>query len=179
MRDTLDPQWYALRVMPQREYVVAYLLRKQGNATFIPTEVRTHKRSSYSKGKAEFAVPVIPGIVFAGFPAEPAWYDVLQLDLILGPIGMDGKPWRLDFIELLEFFSGVSDGCMVYDDGLRLIHIPGRTPVRTLTTRAKTISPRKRPKRAKRPSGDRYAPVQPPPAQIADFLSRHVYGGTV
>lgn len=178
MRDTQDPQWYALRVMPQREYVVAYLLRKQGNATFIPTEIRTHKRSSYSKGKAEFAVPVIPGIVFAGFPGEPAWYNVLKLDLILGPIGMDGKPWRLDFLELLAFFSGVSDGCMVYEDGLRLIHIPGRTPVRSLTTRTKTISPRKRAKRVKRPSGDRYAPVQAPPAQIADFLSRHVYGGS-
>lgn len=173
----VDPQWYALRVMPQREYVAAYLLRKQGCATFIPTEVRSHKRSSYAKGNADFAVPIIPGVVFTGFPTPPAWYDILRNDLILGPVGMDGKPWRLDFVRLLSFFSGLDDGCMVLDDGLRLIHIPGRNPVRALTTRAKTISPRKR--QPKKPGNRRDAvPVQRPTAKQADFLSRFVHGGT-
>lgn len=172
MTDT-DPQWFALRVMPQQEYVVAYLLRKQGCATFTPTEIRSHKRSSYSKGKADFATALIPGLVFAGFPGEPAWFNVLKNTLILGPIGMDGKPWRLDFLELLTFFSGINDGCMFIDkDGLRLIHIPGRTPVRALTTRAKTVSARKRAKRPKK------VQVQPPSASV-DFLARFVHGGTV
>lgn len=176
--DEIDPQWYALRVAPQKEYVVAYLLRKQGLATFTPTEIRTHKRSSYSKGKAEFAVPVIAGCVFVGFPAAPAWYTVLQNDLIWGPIGMDGRPWRLDFPKLLRFFSGVNDGCMIFDRGLRLIHIPGRAPVRSLMTRTKTISKRKRhPSVTKRQVGRPSAQVQLPTRQHADFLSRFVHGG--
>ncbi len=178
MKDSFDPQWFALRVVPQREYVVSYLLRQQGNATLIPTEVRTHKRSSYSKGKVEFAVPIIPGIVFTGFPTAPAWYDVLRNDLILGPIGMDGKPWRLRIQELMHFFTGVSDGCMVMDDGLRLIHIPGHPPVRALTTRVRTISARKRkPKARLEVDGD--VPVVAPPKRHADFLSRFVHGGQV
>lgn len=179
MRDTIDPHWYVLRVMPQREFVVAYLLRKQGMATFIPTEVRTHKRSSYSKGKVEFAVPIIPGCVFAGFPGEPAWYDLLRNDLILGPVGMDGRPWRLDFVRLLRFFASQNDGCMVMDEGLRLIRIPGRTPVRALTTRARTISPRKRkPKDRNIEKAADAIPVQVAPQQYADFLSRFVHGGS-
>lgn len=169
----IDPQWYALSVVPQKEYLVGHLLERQGLATFIPTEIRTHKRSSYSKGKAEFAVPVIPGVVFVGFPVAPAWYNVLRIDLIRGAIGMDGRPWRLDFVRLLKFFSGVNDGRMVFDDGLRLIHIPGRKPVRALTTRTRTISQRKRKAAA---SADA-VPVEKPHRR-ADFLSRFVYGGS-
>jgi hypothetical protein len=177
MRD-IDPQWYALRVVPQKEYVVGYLLRRSGMATFIPTEIRSHKRTSYAKGKADFAVPLIPGIVFAGFPSAPAWYDVLSNGLILGAIGADGVPWRLDFLRLLRFFSGVDDGCMVIDeDGLRLIHIPGRPPVRALTTRVRTISKRKR--EPEKPAADRNEmPVVKAPRKHVDFLSRFVHGGT-
>lgn len=183
MRDAIDPQWYAIRVMPQREYVVAYLLRKQGNATFVPTEIRSHKRSSYSKGKADFAVTEMPGIVFTGFPGPPAWYNVMRNHMILGPISLtsNGEPTRLDFLELMRFFSGVHDGCMFIDDeGLRLIHIPGRPPVRALTTRAKTVSQKKRPRSAPKQHQSRTVPATvPPPRKYADFLSRFVHGGTV
>lgn len=169
---TFDPQWYALRVLPQREYVVAYLLRKQGFATFVPTEIRSHKRSSYSNGKAEFAVPLIPGYVFTGFPSEPAWYDILQNDMIIAPEGMDGKPWRLDFVKLLGFFSRMHDGCLMFDEGLRLINIPGRSPVRALTTKTRTISKRKRKEKQAK------AEETQGKAEITSFLSRFVYGGT-
>lgn len=173
MREAVGPKWYALHVTPNSEYVVAQLLRKQGVATYIPTEIRSHKRSSYSKGKADFAVPLMPGFVFAGFKDEPVWYDLLKNTMIHGPLRGDGQPWRLDMLELLRFFSGVNDGCMFIDkDGLRLIHIPGRTPVRALTTRAKTVSARKRAKRPKK------VQVQPPSASV-DFLARFVHGGSV
>lgn len=176
-----DPQWYALRVLPQREYVVGYLLEQRGISTFIPTDIRTHKRSTYSKGKAEFAVPMIPGIVFAGFPSAPAWYHVMRIGLITGAIGADGVPARLDFVSLLRFFSGVHDGRMVFDGGIRLIRIPGREhPVRALTTRTRVISSRRRAeKRTDRPERDtaRSIPVVKAPARYADFIARFVYGG--
>ena len=175
----LDPQWYALTVPPQKEYVVAYLLRKRGMATFIPTEIRTHKRSGYSKGKAEFAVPIIPGVVFAGFPTQPAWYYLLRNELIWGVIGMDGRPWRLNIWKLLKFFGGVHDGCMVFDGGLRLIHIPGRPPVRSLTTRTRTISKKRREATRPRVVDDGGPRVEAPKPHHTDFLSRFVHGALV
>lgn len=181
MTEPTDPQWYGLIVLIQREYVVAEMLRRQGLATFIPTEIRALKRASYSKGRAEFAVPFMPGLVFVGFPSAPAWYDVLRNHLIVAPfsLGTDGLPTRLDFVELARFFAGVHDGCMFRDgDGLRLIHIPGRKPIRPLTTRVKTISARRKSEKAK-PKRERHdtAVAVPPPRKYADFLSRFVYGG--
>lgn len=182
MKEVLDPQWYALRVMPQREYVVAELLRRRGLSTLIPTEIRTHKRASYSKGKAEFAVPIMPGCVFTGFPSAPAWFDLLDHNhLIIGPMSLtsDGQPSRLNFVELVEYFSDVNDGCMVRDGGLRLVHIPGRGPVRPLVTRTKIISAKKRAATKNRPLREVDAvPVQKAPKRYADFLSRFVHGGS-
>jgi hypothetical protein len=180
VRDTLDPQWYVLRVLPQKEYWAAELLRKQGYVTYVPTEVRAHKRASYSRGKAEFAVPILPGLVFAGFPQDPVWYDVTRNPLLIGPISLtsDGEPTRISILRLLEFFSGVPDGCLVREGRLRLIHIPGRSPVRSLDTRVKTISARRREEAAKRTrKANNASPVQRPPARYADFLSRFVHGG--
>lgn len=177
-----DPQWFAIRVLVQREYVVAELLRRKGIATFVPTEIRMLKRASYSKGRAEFAVPIMPGLVFVGFPSAPAWYDVLKNHLIVAPfsLGTDGLPTRLDFLKLLQFFSGVHDGCMVRDEqGLRLIQIPGRKPIRPLTTRVRTISARRKAEKAKPHGRERHdpVPIATPPRKYADFLSRFVHGG--
>lgn len=180
-----DPQWYAVRVVVQHEYAVAEMLRRQGLATYTPTEIRTLKRASYAKGKAEFAVPILPGLVFVGFPSAPVWYDLLLRNhLIVAPfsLGSEGMPTRLDFVELLRFFSGVNDGCMFRDErGLRLIHIPGRKPVRPLTTRVKTISARRKAEKAKAKRQDSKSgpvPTVAPPRKYADFLSRFVHGGT-
>lgn len=178
-----DSQWFAVRVMVQREYVVAEQLRRRGMATFIPTEIRGHKRSSYSKGTAEFAVPIMPGLIFVGFPCEPVWYDFMLLThLIVAPfsLGTEGMPSRLDFVKLLRFFAGVNDGCMVRDkEGLRLIHIPGHAPVRSLDTRVKTISARRKAEKAKpkRMKKDDPVPTVIPPRKYTDFLSRFVHGG--
>lgn len=181
MKDNLDPQWYALRVMPQSEHLVAYLLRKQGMATFIPTEIRTHKRSSYAKGKAAFAVPIIPSIIFVGFRTPPAWFDIHRNHLILGPVSLtsDGMPTRLDFVKLFKFFNRVNDGCMIFDDGLRLIQIPGRDPVRALTTRIRTVSRKEWAHEARvrsRAEEPLSVPVERAPRKYADFLSRFVHG---
>ena len=177
-----DPQWYAVRVVVQHEYAVAEMLRRQGLATYTPTEIRTLKRASYSKGRAQFAVPILPGLVFVGFPSAPAWYDLLMRNhLIVAPfsLGSEGMPTRLSIAKLLGFFSGVNDGCMVRDrDGLRLIQIPGHQAVRPLTTRVKTISARRKAEKAKpRQDKEEEPKTVPAPRKYADFLSRFVHGG--
>lgn len=142
-----EAQWYALRVLPQKEFLVAYLLRKQGVRTFVPTETRFRRRTRYVRSKTEFAHPVIPGCVFAGFDGSPAWFNVLKNRAIIGPEGMDGHPWRLQ-IEgrdgLFSFLASTIDGCLVIEGGQRLIHVQGRGMVRSPTTQVRTISPRKR-----------------------------------
>lgn len=170
--DATDPQWYALHVHPQREYEVAYRLRRLGYATFVVTELRTHKRASYAKGKTQFAVPVIPGCIFVGFPSDPAWLFVLKDPRIVGPYGMDGSPWRLDFVKLFKFLNMSLDGCLTINAGLRLIYVPGHGMVRSLTTRARTVSPKKRSEEQVERR------VVEPKSRRADFLSRFVHGGT-
>lgn len=167
--EATDPQWYALHVHPQREYEVAYRLRRLGYSTFIPTELRTHKRASYAKGKTQFAVPVIPGCIFVGFPTDPAWLFVLSDPRIVAPYGMDDRPWRMDFVKLFKFMSKSLDGCLVIGDGLRMVYVPGIGKVRSLTTRAKTVSDKKRAEEKK---------PQEPRGRTADFLSRFVHGGS-
>jgi len=139
-----DPNWYALRVRPQAEYVVAYLLRQQGVRTFVPTEARFRRRTRYTKSKAGFAHPEIPSCVFAGFDGEPAWYYLLKNRLILGVEGMDGHAWRFDPGKLHEFFGRTHDGCMVFDGGLRMVSVPGLGLLRSPTTQVKVVSKRRR-----------------------------------
>lgn len=146
-----EAQWYALRVVPQKEYVVAYLLRKQGVRTFVPTETTFRRRTRYQKTKAEFAHPEIPSCVFAGFDGAPAWYHLLRNSLILGVEGRNGEPWQFDLEKLFKFFAHSVDGCMTIigdkeDDryGMRLVHVQGRGLVRSPTTQARTISNRRK-----------------------------------
>lgn len=172
MTELDDPQWYAVHVHPQREYEVAYRLRRLGYSTFIPTELRTHKRSSYAKGKTQFAVPIIPGLVFVGFPSDPMWFFVLKDPRIVAPFGMDGAPCRMDFVKLFKFMNKTLDGCLIRNEkGLRLVYVPGHGNVRSLTTRMKTISARKREEAEKTTTVE-------PKGRHADFLCRFVYGGT-
>lgn len=139
-----EPRWYALRVRPQEEYTVAYMLRQQDVWTFVPTEERFRRRTRYVQQKAGFAHPEIPGCVFARFDGEPAWYYLMNNQLILGVEGMDGKPYEFDPGQLFRFFAHSNDGCMVFDKGLRMVHVPGKGLLRGPRTQVKVVSHRKR-----------------------------------
>lgn len=139
-----EPRWYALRVRAQEEYTVAYMLRQQDVFTFVPTEERFRRRTRYVKTKAGFAAPVIPGCVFARFDGEPAWYYLLKNQLIFGVEGSDGQPWQFEPGELYSYFARSLDGCMVFDKGLRMVHVPGRGLLRGPRTQVKVVSHRKR-----------------------------------
>lgn len=143
LRPSDEPQWYALRVQPQKEYIVAYMLRQRGVRTFVATETKFRRRTRYTKSKAEFAHPEIPGCVFAGFDGVPAWYYILKNQLIVGAEGHGGVPWRFDAAKLHRFFASAMDGCMVIDDGMRLVSVGGRL-IRSPTTQVRAISKRKR-----------------------------------
>jgi hypothetical protein len=101
MRRTFDDDelhWYALDVVRQKEYVTGYILQRFGCVTFIPSETRFRKRSRYvkGKGKIEVAYPVMPGVVFCGFPGPPRWFHVMSMHLVNGVLSVDGEPRRIE-----------------------------------------------------------------------------------
>lgn len=140
--------WYALRVRPQAEFMVAYMLRQRDVRTYVPTETRWRRRSRHVEKAAEFAYPQIPGIVFAGFPGVPHWLGLFSNRLVLGAIGHDGAPIELDPGRLYRFFAHCLNGHLVVERGLSMIHIEpsGQGParlVRAPTTQVRIVSKRK------------------------------------
>src|SRR4051812_14753138 len=89
-----DTAWFALRVIPQKEYVVARLLERRDMWAYVPTIAYFRRRTRYTESGAEYAKPEMPGCIFVRIPGEPAWFDLLRNHLILGPIGRNGEPWR-------------------------------------------------------------------------------------
>ena len=138
-----DSFWYALRVVPQKEYVVANLLeRKDGVWAYVPTASHYRRRTRYTKTGAEYAKPEMPGCIFARFQTEPAWYDVLKNHLVLGPIGRNGEPWQFRPAELHTYFARVPNGKLLMHRGEQMVHVAGRL-LRAPTTQTRIVSKRK------------------------------------
>lgn len=93
--DEDEYHWYALDVVRQKEYVAGYLLQQKGCMTFIPTETHFRKKNRYTKGKMEAARPVIPGMVFVGFPQAPNWPQIMNMRLINSILSLPDSEGRL------------------------------------------------------------------------------------
>lgn len=141
--ETDEMQWYALRVVPQKEYVVARLLERRDAWAYVPTVTYFRRRTRYTESGAEYAKPEMPGCIFARFSGEPAWYDVLRNHLILGPIGRNGEPWQFRARELYMYFTRTPNGTLVIKRGEPAqVSVQGRL-LRAPTTQVRTISKRK------------------------------------
>lgn len=107
-------RWYALDVMRQREYVAGLMLSRRGCVTYIPTETHTRRRSRYARNKIEVAQPIIPGVVFCGFPGQPEWFHIMRIHLVNGVLSLDGQPRRFDTAgkDWLDFRAHNLDGFM-------------------------------------------------------------------
>lgn len=140
-----DLHWYALRVVPQKEFAVARMLERVGEVwAYVPTGTYFRRRHRYSETGAEYARPEMPGCIFVRFPAAPAWYNVLRNHLILGPIGRNGAPWRFDAVELYRYFSRTPNGTLVLHRGEPpQISVAGRL-LRAPTTQVRSISKRRK-----------------------------------
>jgi hypothetical protein len=138
--DELDEaQWYALRVVPQKEYTVAWMLERRDVWAYVPTGTTWRRRTRYAKAGAEYAHPERPGLIFARFTTPPAWYNVLKNHLILGAIGRNGEPWQFRPRELYEYFARVPNGTLVHEDGEAVVKVNGRS-LRAPTTQTRFIS---------------------------------------
>lgn len=88
--------WYALTVPPQKEFAAQDILSRRGVVTFCPFESLWRKKSRYTKEKELRHFPVMPRYVFAGFSAEPSWYHVFRMPLIVSVVGLKGEPAPID-----------------------------------------------------------------------------------
>lgn len=139
-----DARWYALRVVPQKEYVVARILERREVWAYVPTGTYFRRRTRYDKMDTEYARPELPGCIFARFPSSPQWFNVLRNHLILGPIGRNGAPWVFDPGELHRYFARVPNGTLMLEPGEPpQVSVRGRL-LRAPTTQVRTISKRAR-----------------------------------
>lgn len=98
--------WYALYVRPQKEFVAQIILERYGVTTYVPVRRDWRRRNKYTKEKRLTSYPLAPRYVFAGFPPGiPLWFDLFNLPLISGVVGIDDVPMRLktpDVVSLLR-----------------------------------------------------------------------------
>lgn len=135
-----DAQWYALSVVVQKEYTAAHLLeRNEGVWAFVPTDSAFRRRTRYSKGRVEYAKPEMPGCIVVRFDSEPIWYNVLDNNLVYGPLGNDGEIRELH--DMVSFLARVSPGHLVLRNGTQLVSVNGRE-MRAPTSHKRVITKR-------------------------------------
>jgi transcription antitermination factor NusG len=107
-----DLDWYALLTPPQKEFVAQEILKRQGVVTFVPFESMWRKHSRYARDKVLKHYPMMPRYVFAGFKPEidVAWYDIFNLNIIAGVVGLNGTPKKI---------NGVPDLIARFKNGLK------------------------------------------------------------
>lgn len=106
----MTPHWYALITLPQRESAARqWLDRRLGVYSFFPVKAeRRHVRGRWIERQSRY----LPGYLFARFPAEPNWYELLQSPFVHNAIrGSDGYPGRLhpDSLTAIKAMATVDD----------------------------------------------------------------------
>ena len=141
--------WYAIDVVRQKEYLAGYQFQRRGCMTFIPTEMGFRKKNRYTKNKMEVARPGLPGTIFVGFPTDPNWYEVMNMNLVNGVLSLDDKPRRIDTAsqEWVKYRAHQLDGSLAIErhkvklrvdreeveieKSVALIRVQGRDVIRT------------------------------------------------
>lgn len=130
MLSAIDPanlNWCAFTVPAQREYLAAYFLRTVvGATTYVPTETRWRRHNRHSRAKDEIAFPVAPRYVWAGFAGEPPWWDISQIPMISGVVGIQGKAALFGGKTFDKFVATIPNGELRVGNGERRVYINGR-----------------------------------------------------
>lgn len=93
-RSSLNPpdwKWFALRVVPGREFIVEAKLRAEDHFTFVPLD---HALTMRARRKVLVARAQYLGYCFIGQPPgfELPWLRIVDETDVLGVIGHDGAP---------------------------------------------------------------------------------------
>jgi len=108
-----DLRWLALRVLPQREQMVAKILRHWGLNAEVKTERRLRRRTKWDKERKLITYVAAPGYVLvATDPREPVpWYQIFRLHLVRSVVSIEGVPAVLNHNAVMRFL-GYEDGAL-------------------------------------------------------------------
>lgn len=88
--------WYALRVAPQAEFVVAHLLRRRGVVAWAPCLTKWVQADRHHRGtKKAVRRPLLPGYVFIKLAGAGLWPVIFGVTGVLGVLTFYGRPWPL------------------------------------------------------------------------------------
>jgi transcription antitermination factor NusG len=102
--------WFALRVTPAAERLVADRLGALGIPTAVPLRIEMRRRSRVAKIKEAVTFPVLAGYIFVGLPSAGLWRRVLGLRYVAGVLGVDGVPSRVEVSGLRSFCRRAAAG---------------------------------------------------------------------
>lgn len=77
--------WFALRVVPQKEFLFQRILREEGVSSIVPIKHVAKRQSRGTVHRQLMAYPQIPGLVFVGFELDrpPNWPRLQRFDKIV------------------------------------------------------------------------------------------------
>lgn len=101
-----DQQWYAVRVKPRYEKVVAFAAHRKGFEEFVPLCIRRHRWSDRSK---PVEVPLFPGYVFCRLKIEQR-LSLLTIPGVLHFVGIGRTPAPIDQDEIAAIQTAVQSG---------------------------------------------------------------------
>lgn len=103
--DTLD--FYALKCTPGKERMVSKILTNRHILAKTPMHRYQRRVHRKSKDLIEVERPLLAGLVFVAFPKDFSipWFAVKKLHVVLGVIGMNHQPAKLDHAGLMRLFA--------------------------------------------------------------------------
>ncbi len=105
-RDSVQHPWYAIRVKPRFERVVAQSLLGKGYASFLPLY---KERRRWSDRVKVVELPLFAGYVFCSLDAQLR-LPVLQTPGVLHFVSFDGEPAPVDPEEIASLQQAIASG---------------------------------------------------------------------
>ena len=100
-------KFYALRVLPQYEFMVMKHLRYQGIKAHVKTEKRLRRKTAKDKVRKEQTFIAASGYCFVGLPASNPnpWSLVHRIHMIRSVVSLNGRPAELCPDRLMDFLG--------------------------------------------------------------------------
>ena len=101
-----DLDFYALKCTPGKERMVSDILTNRHILARMPMQKYVYQ-GRHTKDPVERSRALLAGLVFVAFPQayEIPWFAIKRLHVVLGVIGMNHTPAKLDHAGLMRLFD--------------------------------------------------------------------------